>query len=99
MAIHGSWTMPWATVGVSEEQTESLSAIERLCECPILSSGKASSDALAAAEDNGNTTRSLREWYIECANEPPVEAPLVKKTVLKVQAMRRFEDQVGDEKR
>ena len=36
---------------------------------------------------------TMREWYMDCANEEPPEDPLVREAVDKIRAMRNFEDQ------
>jgi hypothetical protein len=74
---------PWSVLELSDEQTARLEEVERMCSCPILSA------APAAASVKSLTTESsekgtLREWYIECAIDPPKEEPLVKATINKV---------------
>jgi hypothetical protein len=36
---------------------------------------------------------TMRDWYMECANEEPPEDPLVREAVDKIREMRNFEDE------
>ena len=152
-----SWEMSWHSVAIDDAAAANLSAVERLCACPILSAPRAQADAAAAeatarmaeavallagrsakkadsseeeaaaapaaataASGDGSEEKSradggeskeaveeaaaaalaranlsVREWYLEVANEPLPEEPIVREAVDRIRTMRRFEESCG----
>lgn len=89
----------WVSIELNDAQTKRINELEKLAACPILTcntssnssnilnNGKETDESLH--ENQINTQKqtndmSLRQWYIHCANDKPVELPLIKKTVAKV---------------
>ena len=74
----------WMNLSLDDEQTSRLDALEKICACPILASGNASDPKKASESKADPKSLPLRDWYIECANEPPKEDVLLKRSVERV---------------
>jgi hypothetical protein len=87
----------WVSIELSDDQNNRISELEKLAACPILTcaskltnqkvNGSIPSESTKVKDSippSDNKDVSLRQWYIQCANDNPPELPLIQKTVSKV---------------